>query len=260
MPPKSGSYIINFRTTGGQLNPSPVTYDIISIPDRPPTARFVQPDKPAVKVPANVKVDLVATGNDDHGVKVANLLVMVGQEPPISKDLLEGQEPQPEFKAVETLDLEKMGLKPGSTIQYKLTVHGQQRPFPPNRMETALQLIEVIEPVSAPEKKKLEESQKNQEQTEPSSSEENTAPDQPPTRAPINPKSNSRTPRRGPPRKRPATPRSKTARPVRLTPGRGKHSPTRTAAVAQRVSPRSRLKTSESPRRLRDQALRNQAD
>ena len=75
---KRGSYTIKFRTTGGQLNPSPVTYDIDSIPDRPPTARFVQPDKPAIKVPANVKVDLVATGNDDHGVKSANLVVLAG--------------------------------------------------------------------------------------------------------------------------------------------------------------------------------------
>ena len=45
---KSGTYKINFRTTGNQLNPNPVIYDIIAIPDRPPTARFVQPDKPTV--------------------------------------------------------------------------------------------------------------------------------------------------------------------------------------------------------------------
>ena len=33
---KSGSYTINFRTTGGQLNPNPVNYDIFAIADRPP--------------------------------------------------------------------------------------------------------------------------------------------------------------------------------------------------------------------------------
>ena len=48
---KSGTYKINFRTTGNQLNPNPVIYDIIAIPDRPPTARFVQPDKPAIVGP-----------------------------------------------------------------------------------------------------------------------------------------------------------------------------------------------------------------
>ena len=157
---KRGSYTIQFRTTGGQLNPSPVTYDIDSIPDRPPTARFVQPDKPAIKVPANVKVDLVATGSDDHGVKTANLVVLTGDRTLITKDLLEGQEPKPEFKAVETLDPEKLGLKAGSSVHYKLSVFDNKEPSP-NKMETTLQLIEFIEPVSPPEKKKLEDAQKN---------------------------------------------------------------------------------------------------
>jgi len=35
---KSGTYTIKFKTTGGQLNPNPVVYDIFAIPDRPPTA------------------------------------------------------------------------------------------------------------------------------------------------------------------------------------------------------------------------------
>ncbi len=61
-PGKCTTYTISFRTTGGQHNPSPVTYDILAIADRPPTARFIQPDKPAVKVPANVKVDLDGDG------------------------------------------------------------------------------------------------------------------------------------------------------------------------------------------------------
>src|SRR5262249_34172185 len=66
---KSGTYRINFRTVNNQVNPSPVNYDIIAIPDRAPSARFVLPDKPLVKVPANVKVDLVMAGSDDHGIK-----------------------------------------------------------------------------------------------------------------------------------------------------------------------------------------------
>src|SRR5262249_37607911 len=70
---KSGTYRINFRTVSGQVNPSPVNYDIIAIPDRPPTARFVLPDKPLIKVPANVKVDLMMTATDDHGIKEATL-------------------------------------------------------------------------------------------------------------------------------------------------------------------------------------------
>ena len=150
-PEKRGSYTITFKTTGGQLNPSPVTYDIDSIPDRPPTARFLQPDNPAIKVPLNVKVDLVATGSDDHGVRTANLVVLANDQTLINKDLLEDQEPKPEFKAVETLDLEKLGLKPGASIRYKLSV-ADNKEGSPNKYETTLQLIEVTEAVAPAEK------------------------------------------------------------------------------------------------------------
>ena len=176
-PGKCTSYTISFRTTGGQLNPSPVTYDILSIADRPPLARFVQPEKPTVKVPANVKVDLVATGTDDHAVKQANLVVAVANEQLFTKDLLEGQQPKPEFKAVETLDLPKLGIKAGSTIQYKLTVWDNKLPGP-NKTETALQIIEVVEPVSPAEKKKFEEAQKSQQQPDPTTTGQEQAGDE----------------------------------------------------------------------------------
>ena len=77
---KSGTYTINFRTTGGQLNPNPVVYDIHAIADRPPQAKFLRPDRPTIKVPANVKVDLIMTGSDDHGVKDATLHVNLENE------------------------------------------------------------------------------------------------------------------------------------------------------------------------------------
>jgi hypothetical protein len=75
---KSGTYKIDFRTTGGQVNPSPVNHDINAEPDLAPTARFLLPDQPTVKVPSNVKVTLVMAGGDDHGVKDATLHVMLG--------------------------------------------------------------------------------------------------------------------------------------------------------------------------------------
>ncbi len=43
---KSGTYTIKFRTTGGQLNPNPVVYEIFAIPDRPPD-RTIHPAGPA---------------------------------------------------------------------------------------------------------------------------------------------------------------------------------------------------------------------
>ncbi len=102
--------------------PNPVIYDIIAIPDRPPTARFIQPDKPTVSVPANVPVDLVMTGNDDHGVKDATLHVTMENEKLVSKNMLEGRPAEPEFKAIETLDLAKLRVKPGAKLNYWLTV------------------------------------------------------------------------------------------------------------------------------------------
>ena len=166
----SGTYKVNFRTTGNQLNPNPVVYDIIAIPDRPPTARFVQPDKPSIKVPANVNVDLVMTGNDDHGVKDATLHVALGNEKLVSKNMLEGRPPQSEFKAIETLDLAKYRVKSGSILNYWLTVRDNKEPSS-NRTETARQIIEVTDPVSPPEKKKIEDSQrKDREQLEPTAS------------------------------------------------------------------------------------------
>ncbi|MCA1685699.1 MAG: DUF4175 domain-containing protein, partial [Planctomycetia bacterium] len=56
----SGTYTIKFKTTGGQVNPDPVVYDIKAIPDKPPTeVAFLRPDKPEITVPSNVQVPMV---------------------------------------------------------------------------------------------------------------------------------------------------------------------------------------------------------
>ena len=174
----SGSYTVNFRTTGGQLNPSPVIYDIIALEDRSPTARFIQPDRPAIKAAANVKIDLVMTGTDDHGVKDATLHVVQGNDNIITpKNMLEGREPQPEFRAVETLDLASYKLKPGSSLQYWLTVRDNKEPTA-NRFDTARQLIEIGEPLPPAEKKKFEDNQKIKEQPDLPRTDQEQPPDQ----------------------------------------------------------------------------------
>ncbi len=125
-----------------------------------------------------MKVDLVATGSDDFGVRTANLVVMNGDRTVINKDLFEDQDPKPEFKIAETIDLEKLGLKPGDALRYKLSIADNKHPSP-NKMETALQLIEVIEPVSPPEKKKFEEAQKDQQQEQTNAGQEEQSQEQP---------------------------------------------------------------------------------
>ncbi len=67
------------------MNPDPVVYDIVALPDHPPTAKFTHPDEPLVKVPSNVPVALRMEAADDHGVEVATLHVRQGTEPPWSR-------------------------------------------------------------------------------------------------------------------------------------------------------------------------------
>jgi hypothetical protein len=164
---KSGTYTINFRTTGGQLNPNPVVHDIIAIADRPPQARFLRPDRPTTKVPANVKVDMIMTGSDDHGVKDATLHVNLENESLVSKNVLEGRPVVPEFKATEIIDLAQLRVRPGSKLRYWLTVRDNYEPTS-HSVQTAAQLIEVGEPVAPAEKQKIEENQaKDRQQFEP---------------------------------------------------------------------------------------------
>jgi len=163
---KSGTYTINFRTTGGQLNPNPVVYDIHAIADRPPQAKFLQPDRPTIKVPANVKVDLIMTGSDDHGVKDATLHVNLENESLYSKNVLEGRPTAPEFRATEVIDLAQLRVKSGQTLRYWLTVRDNHEPAS-HSVQTASQLIEITEAVAPADKQKLEEKQaKEREQFE----------------------------------------------------------------------------------------------
>jgi hypothetical protein len=175
---KSGTYTVNFRTTGGQRNPNPVVYDILAIADRPPQARFLRPDRPTIKVPSNVKVDMIMTGSDDHGVKDATLHVNLENESLLSKNVLEGRPMEPEFKASHTLDLAQLRVKPGSKLRYWLTVRDNYVPTS-HSVQTAAQLIEVGEPVAPEEKKKIEEKQtKDNQQFEPPPPADPSPPDQ----------------------------------------------------------------------------------
>ena len=155
---KSGTYTINFRTTGGQLNPNPVVYDIHSIADRPPQAKFLRPDRPTIKVPANIKVDLTMAGSDDHGVKDATLHVNMENESLVSKNVLEGRPTAPDFKVTEVIDLAQLRVKAGQTLKYWLTVRDNHEPAS-HSVQTAAQMIEIGEAVAPAEKQKIEEKQ-----------------------------------------------------------------------------------------------------
>ena len=164
---KSGTYTINFRTTGGQLNPNPVVYDIHAIADRPPQAKFLRPDRPTIKVPANVKVDLIMTGWDDHGVKDATLHVNLENESLVSKNVLEGHAAAPEFRATEVIDLAQLHVKSGQTLRYWLTVRDNHEPAS-HSVQTAAQLIEITEAVAPADKQ--ENSRRNRPRTASNSS------------------------------------------------------------------------------------------
>src|SRR5207302_1794252 len=126
---ETGSYTIKFKTTGGQVNPDPVVYDIIAHPDRAPTeVAFVQPDKPEITVPSNVKVPLVMTAADDFGIKEAILSVRQGRETLYSVNLLEKEKPTRRFKGTFTIDLAEKKVQPGTKVEYWLTVRDTKVP------------------------------------------------------------------------------------------------------------------------------------
>ncbi len=156
---KSGTYKIDFRATGNHLNPSPVNYDVFALPDRPPTVRFVQPAQPNIKVPANVKVELVVNGKDDHGVKDATLHIRLKNEDLVNENLLENQEPRPEFRARKSLDLAQLRVKEGDILSYWLTARDNKDPSP-NRVDTVHQTIEVTAPATPEAKRNFEAAQK----------------------------------------------------------------------------------------------------
>jgi hypothetical protein len=153
----SGTYTIKVRSNGGQSNPDPVVYDIVALPDRPPTARFDEPDRPLVKVPSNVKVALRMAASDDHGIRVATLHVRKGSDRPlVSENLVnEKKPPTGRFLASRTLDLEALKVKLGDRLEYWLIVRDTKEPLS-NRVESVHQVIEVIAPVTPEEKSKIE--------------------------------------------------------------------------------------------------------
>jgi hypothetical protein len=153
---ESGRYTIRFRNNSNEPNRDPVPYDVIAIPDRVPTARFLEPEYVRLKVPANSDLDLVMAGADDHGVKDATLSVMLGNEVLLSKNVLEGRPVEPGFRVTETLDLERLRIKPGSTLTYKLTVRDNRVPSS-NQLETETRVIEVRESAGPAEKQRRDE-------------------------------------------------------------------------------------------------------
>src|SRR5262249_36862994 len=133
--------------------------------------------------PANVKVGFVMTGTDDHGVKDATLHVVRDNDTLLSKNVLEGRPANPEFRAAETLDLAPLKLKPGSLLNYWLTVRDNKEPSP-NKIETTRQQIEIIAPVSPKDRKAFEDKQNKEReqlnQAAPPAPEDQQAPEEPP--------------------------------------------------------------------------------
>jgi formylglycine-generating enzyme required for sulfatase activity len=157
----SGSYSIRLRTYGGQSNPDPVVYAIIALHDKPPIAQFVRPNQPVLKVPSNVKVLLLITAADDHGVKDVTLHAKQGNENLLSLNLLEKRPPITLFRGSETFDLAAWKVQPGTKIDYWLTVRDTKEPTS-NRLETACQVIEVTDPLPPEKSKEFEETAKNE--------------------------------------------------------------------------------------------------
>jgi hypothetical protein len=150
-----GSYTIKFKTTGGQMNPDPVVYDIRAIKDLPPTVRFVSPE-PRIKLPSNGKVALKVEAGDDYGVKALNLNVIQGSEGLVSRDILENRKPERKFNGTEILDLANLKLKPGTQVEYWLVARDTKEPTS-NSSTTEKQIIEIVAPLPPDQLARLDE-------------------------------------------------------------------------------------------------------
>ncbi len=159
----NGRYQINFQTTGGQTNPDAQHKEIKSLKDNPPAARFVRPERPALKLPSNAKLPLQVKATDDFGVKETTLHVQMQKDVlQPAKDYLEGKTPTRDLAQDDVLDLAALKVKPGETIEYWLTVRDTKEPVA-NRVETQHQTIEVTDPASKEELQKIEQQQKPEE-------------------------------------------------------------------------------------------------
>ena len=150
-----GSYTIKFKTTGGQMNPDPVVYDVRAIKDQPPTVRFVAPE-PRIKLPSNGKVALKIDAGDDFGVKSLDLKVMQSSEMLVSRDLLENKDHPRKFDGTEILDLSGFALKPGTNVEYWLVARDTKEPSS-NVVSTDKQVLEIVAPLKPEELAKLDE-------------------------------------------------------------------------------------------------------
>jgi hypothetical protein len=159
-----GTYSIRFTTLQGKTNPRPVEYDIKSLPDRKPTAQFIRPE-PSIKVPSNGRVALRMKAADDHGLQEMTLHVVQGRELlQAAKNYLEQREPVAEIVQDDLIELESLGVKAGTKIEYWLSVRDSREPQA-NRFETPHQVIEVEAPLPPEQKqeqhKAAEEQLKN---------------------------------------------------------------------------------------------------
>ena len=93
-----------------------------------------------------------------------------GERDPRSRSTCSRTSPRrPSSAATETFDLEAWKVKPGTRIDYWLTVRDTKEPTS-NRFETARQVIEVIAPLPPAEKAKFEETAKKEVEPETSPS------------------------------------------------------------------------------------------
>ena len=161
--------------TDGQANPDPVVYDIQALKTtfrsrRVPQARRAD-DQGAEQRPGRAR---------DGGLR--RLRRQGGHAPrkPRDRDLksidyLEKVKPVLRFSKTETLNLAALKVKPGSKIQYFLTVRDTKEPEA-NKVETSPQVIEVVDPL--PERE-LAARDKLEEQQQPPQPMEDEAPLQP---------------------------------------------------------------------------------
>ncbi|MFO0938494.1 MAG: hypothetical protein U0798_18475 [Gemmataceae bacterium] len=181
---ESGSYRLFFTATDGETNADSPVYPIKVIPDNPPTITIAKPEQDDLPLPANGRVEIDATAQDDLGV--AKLVIksrLLGTVPtPIQdksyavplKRATDGSYPtRVEMKDSLLLNELKselgtpLRIKEGDTIEFWIEVTDNCEVPAPHVVKSAIKRVTIQPAVVEPEKKqeldKKNEQRKNEE-------------------------------------------------------------------------------------------------
>ncbi|MFO0917081.1 MAG: hypothetical protein U0872_02060 [Planctomycetaceae bacterium] len=138
-------YRIQCRNEAGEVDPSPVSYDIVIRPDRPPEVALMYPERD-LEAASNAVVPLLIQASDpDFELGYINVLAEKDGQSILREPLSDGRQQRVTLK--HNLELEPLHLKPGEEIEFWVEAFDNKQPRR-NRKNTPRLKIKIEQPVS----------------------------------------------------------------------------------------------------------------